>query len=71
MVLCRHMREHFIRASFSFLAASVSLSMAQEWATWAIQERKRWKLAPATFLVGIAMFEANQVWRRGEQLFGL
>ena len=65
------MREHFIRASFSFLAASVSLSMAQEWATWAIQERKRWKFAPAGFLVGIAMFEANQVWRRGERLFDL
>ena len=65
------MREQVIRAGFSFLAASVSLSMAQEWATWAIQERRHWKLAPATFLVGIAMFEANQVWRRGERIFGL
>jgi hypothetical protein len=65
------MREHLIRAGFSFLAASVTLSMAQEWASWAIHERKRWKFAPATFLMGIAMFEANQVWRRGERLFGL
>ncbi len=65
------MREQVIRAGFSFLAASVSLSMAQEWAGWAFQEHKHWKLAPATFLVGIAMFEANQVWRRGERIFGL
>jgi hypothetical protein len=65
------MREQLIRAGFSFLAAYVSLSMAQEWAGWAIEERKQWKFAPATFLVGIALFEANQVWRRGERLLDL
>jgi len=65
------MREHLIRAGFSSLAAFVSLSMAQEWAAWAFNERKHWKFAPATFLVGIAMFEANQVWRRGERLLDL
>ena len=63
--------QHLIRASFSFLAASVSLFMAQEWATWAVAERKGWKLAPATFLVGMALFEAKQVWHRGESLMGL
>ena len=65
------MRENLIRAGFSFLAASVTLSMAGEWAAWALQERKGWKLAPATFLLGIAVFEANQVRARGERLFGL
>jgi hypothetical protein len=65
------MREHLFRAGFSFLAAAVTLGMAQEWAVWAVEQRKGWKLAPATFLVGIAMFEANQVWRRGERLMDL
>lgn len=65
------MREHFIRAGFSFLAAAVTLGMAQEWAVWAVEQRKGWKLAPATFLAGIALFEANQVWQRGERLVGL
>jgi len=65
------MREHMIRAGFSFLAAAVTLSMAQEWASWAVEQRKGWKLAPATFLVGMALFEANQVRERGERLIGL
>ncbi len=65
------MREHLIRAGFSFLAAAVTLSMAQEWARWAVEQRKGWKLAPATFLVGMALYEANQVWQRGERLIGL
>ena len=65
------MREHLIRAGFSFLAAAVTLSMAQEWTVWAVQQRKGWKLAPATFLVGIALFEANQVRERGERMIGL
>jgi hypothetical protein len=45
--------------------------MAQEWAVWAVKQRKGWKLAPATFLVGMALFEANQVWQRGERLLDL
>ena len=65
------MREHLIRAGFSFLAAAVTLSMAGEWAAWALEQRKGWKLAPATFLVGIALFEANQVRQRGERLMHL
>ena len=65
------MREHLIRASFSFLAAAVTLSMAGEWTTWAVQQRKGWKLAPATFLVGMALFEANQVRQRGERLLSI
>lgn len=65
------MREHLIRAGFSFLAAAVTLSMAQEWASWAVEQRKGWKLAPATFLLGMALFEANQVRERGERLIGI
>jgi hypothetical protein len=65
------MREHLIRAGFSFLAAAVTLSMAGEWATWALEQRKGWKLAPAGFLVGMALFEANQVRQRGERLMNL
>jgi hypothetical protein len=65
------MREHVIRAGFSFLAAAVTLSMAGEWASWAVEQRKCWKLAPATFLVGMAIFEANQVRHRGEHIVGL
>lgn len=65
------MREHLLRAGFSFVAAAVTLGMAQEWALWAVQQRKGWKLAPATFLVGMALFEANQVWQRGERLLEL
>jgi hypothetical protein len=68
--MMRPMREHLIRAGFSFLAAAVTLQMAGEWAGWAFQERKHWKLAPATFLVGMALFEANQVRQRGERLVG-
>ena len=47
------------------------LIMAGEWTTWALEQRKGWKLAPATFLVGMALFEANQVRERGERLFSL
>jgi len=65
------MREHLIRASFSFLAAAVTLSMAGEWTSWAVQQRKGWKLGPAAFLTGIALFEAHQVRQRGERLIGL
>jgi hypothetical protein len=65
------MREHLLRAGFSFVAAAVTLGMAQEWTVWAVKQRKGWKLAPATFLVGMALFEANQVWQRGERLLDI
>jgi hypothetical protein len=64
-------REQFIRAGFSFLAAAVTLSMAGEWTAWALEQRKHWKLGPAAFLLTMALFEANQVRLRGERLVGI
>lgn len=65
------MREQLIRAAFSFLAAAVTLSMSQEWATWAFEQHRPWKLMPALVLAAFAAFEAHQVWRRGEALLGV
>lgn len=64
-------REYLIRAVFSFLAATVTLGMAQEWATWACEERRYWKLLPAALLSTVATFEAHQVWKRVERVLGL
>jgi len=64
-------REHFIRGAFSLLAASVTLSMSQEWAGWALSQRRYWKLLPAAFLAALASFEAHQVWNRAERIMGL
>ncbi len=60
-----------IRALFSFLAAAVTLGMSQEWATWAFEQRRYWKLVPAALLAGLASFEAHQVWKRVERIMGL
>ncbi len=65
------MRTALVRASFSFLAATVTLGMSQEWATWAFEQRQYWKLVPAALLAAIAMFEAHQVWKRAERIMGL
>lgn len=65
------MREDFIRGAFSWLAAAVTLGMAQEWATWAFEQRRYWKLFPAAVLASFAVFEAKQVWGRAERIFGL
>ncbi len=65
------MNKDFVRGSFSFLAAMVTLGMAQEWATWAGEERKAWKLLPAALLATVATFEAHQVWKRAELIMGL
>ncbi len=67
----RSRRENLVRASFSFLAAAVTLGMSQEWATWAFEQRKYWMLAPAALLAAIASFEAHQVWKRAERIMGL
>ena len=64
------LRSHVAKGSASFLAATVVLAMAQEWATWAITQRKWWKLIPATFLAIMAVFEAHQVWSRIETIAG-
>lgn len=67
----RNRREHLVRGAFSLLAATVVLSMSQEWAAWGIEQRRYWKLLPAAILAGFAMFEAKQVWGRAEKILGL
>lgn len=64
-------RENLIRGVFSFLAATVTLGMSQEWATWALEQRRYWKLLPAAILAVFASFEAHQVWKRAERIMGL
>lgn len=67
----RNRQEHLIRGAFSLLAATVTLAMSQEWAGWAINQHRYWKLLPAAFLAMAAMFEAGQVWRRTEKILGI
>lgn len=67
----RNRKTASIRAAFSFLAATVTLGMSQEWATWAFEQRRYWKLVPAALLAAIATFEAHQVWKRVERITGL
>lgn len=64
------LRAHVAKGSASFLAATVTLAMAQEWATWALTQRKWWKLIPAYLLATAAMFEGHQVWTRVEWIAG-
>lgn len=67
----RSRREHLVRGAFSLLAATVTLGMAQEWATWALEQRRYWKLLLAACLAAFATFEAHQVWKRAERVLGL
>ena len=67
----QNQQESLVRGAFSFLAAAVVLGMAQEWATWAFQQRLYWKLLPASVLAVFAVFEAHQVWKRVEKITGL
>lgn len=67
----RNRREHLVRGAFSFLAATVTLGMSQEWATWALRQRRYWKLLPAAVLAAFASFEAHKVWQRVERIMGL
>lgn len=67
----RNRRTSMVRVAFSFLAAAVTLGMSQEWATWAFEQRRYWKLGPAALLAAIASFEAHQVWKRVERIMGL
>ena len=67
----RTRQEHLFRGAFSFLAATVTLGMSQEWATWGLRQQRYWKLLPAVFLASLAVFEAHQVWGRVERIFGL
>lgn len=67
----RSRRENLVRGAFSLLAATVTLGMAQEWATWAFEQRRYWKLLPAACLAALATFEAHQVWKRAERVLDL
>ncbi len=65
------MREDIVRAAFSFLAAAVTLGMAQEHFVWALERRQWWRVGVAYILASFAMLEAHFAWRRGEKLLGL
>lgn len=65
------MREDLIRMAFSFLAAVVTLAMASEWFSWALQDHKWWKVGPGITLGAFAVYEAHKVWGRVERLLGL
>lgn len=67
----RDQRENLVRGAFSFLAAAVTLGMAQEWAMWAFEQRQYWKLVPAVGLATAAVYEAHKVWNRAERIMGL
>ncbi len=67
----RNQRENLVRGAFSFLAAGVTLGMAQEWASWAIEQRQYWKLLPAAGLTIASVYEAHKVWNRAERIMGL
>ena len=64
-------RENLVRGAFSFLAAAVTLGMAQEWGLWALEQRRYWKFLPAATLAGFATYEAHKVWVRAERIMGL
>lgn len=67
----RNRQAAMIRAAFSLLASAVTLGMSQEWATWAFEQHRYWKLLPSALLAAIATFEAHQVWKRVEGIMGL
>lgn len=60
-----------IRLGFSFLAATVTLAMSQEWFTWALERRQGWMILPGMALAAAAIFEAHQVWKRAENIRGM
>ena len=67
----RNRQMSMIRASFSFLAAAVTIGMSQEWATWAFEQHRYWKHVPAALLAAISSFEADKDWKRVERIMGL
>lgn len=62
------MREQVIRGLFSALAGLVFAATSAEWALWALEQRRYWKLIPAAFLAALTTFEGAQVWRRVDRL---
>lgn len=67
----RNQRENLIRGGFSFLAASVTLGMAQEWIVWGFKQRRYWKLLPGAVLTAFSTYEAHKVWNRAERIMDL
>ena len=65
------MYDHLIRASFSFLAAAVTLGMSQEWIEWAAERHEWWRFGPALTLAAFSLYEAHKVFRHGEALLRL
>ena len=59
-----------MRAVFSLIAAAVTLAMAQEWMTWAYEQRAYWKYGAGVVLLAFSAFEAHQVWRRFDDIIG-
>ncbi len=47
------------------------MGMAQEWLSWAWQERKQWKVGPGVVLLLFATYESHKVWGRAERLLGI
>lgn len=62
------MDENITRGLFSALAGLVFAATSAEWALWAIEQRRYWKLIPAIFLAGLTTFESAQVWKRVDRL---
>ena len=62
------MREQVARVFFSALAGLVFAATSAEWAMWALEQKRYWKLAPAALLAALCTFEMAQVWKRADKL---
>ncbi len=65
------MKEDLIRALFSMLAATVTLTMSAEFASDVVQKGDYWKIGPATILAAFAVLEAHKVYTRLDAVLGL
>jgi hypothetical protein len=64
----KSVREEIVRGLFSALAGAVFAATSAEWALWAIEQRRYWKLIPSAFLAALTTFEGAQVWKRVDAL---
>jgi hypothetical protein len=62
------MREQLVRGLFSALAGVVFAATSAEWALWAIEQKRYWKLLPSAFLAALCTFEGAQCWKRVDKL---
>lgn len=62
------MKEQVVRGMFSAVAGAVFAATSAEWALWAVEQKRYWKLLPACFLAALTTFEAAQVWKRVDRL---